>query len=407
MSYLDRLKEVSESTQFFTSRQNDIIERFEVLIAGAEEANDETVAEGYRKQIANVHKGIAFARERAEKITSALEGFEQGDWLPLYEYQLFENRFYNMEFETGNIDAPSLNESVGQFTVDVSMAEKHWLMERNIQPVFAGEFTFTIFHQLHEEVIDEFKENNRKIDHSGLFSLYNYFENFNYFIPMILFLFLLGGGFASERGKKNTLHFLKTQPISLKNIFLGKVMNATSVSVCSCMTIFGFIVLIGSLFNRFGDWAYPILHYDHPSVVATSAYTGMKSIGNNGFHFIPLGEYLVQSIGLFLLCLLFLLVLTIFLSLFFKNQLTVFTTAILIAIVGYFVSVDYFVEMAYLSPFTYFNIHKIMNGELSILFDNPSINIYTGSFVLLSAILILLIVGYLLLMKREKSVWKI
>ena len=103
---------------------------------------------------------------------------------------------------------------------------------------------------------------NRKIDNSGLFILHLYFNQYFYFIPMMLFLFLFGAGFSSEKGKRATLQFLKTQPIAEKKVYLGKGIQATVTALFSNLGLFAFVILIATIFNRFGDWHYPILHYD-------------------------------------------------------------------------------------------------------------------------------------------------
>ncbi|MBP3040475.1 ABC transporter permease [Bacillaceae bacterium Marseille-Q3522] len=363
-----------------------------------ENAIDSEIEEGWEK-------ALIFLNEQLTKNKAAVAAYEQGEWLPFYEYQLFENQFANKEFDTGSIGSVD-KDNLGEFTIDVSIAEKQWLMERNIQPVFSGDYVLTIFHNLDEDQLKgmewkQMKEANKKVDNSGLFSLYHYFDYQLYFVPMILFLFLLGGGFALERGKKPTLHFLKTQPASVKKLFFGKVIHAITVAILSCLSLFVIVLLIGSLFDRFGDWQYPILHYDSASLANSPAYTGNYSTGK-GFHFIPLGDYLVQTIILFLFVLLFLIVWTNFLSLFFKNQFTVFTTTILIGAVGYVLSSQLLTELAHLSPFTYIPITQITNGEVSVLKNNPDIHVWTGSLVLLVSTLVLLAVGYWYVSRENK-----
>lgn len=355
-------------------------------------------------EIDRYKKTLAFYKELLAKNKAALKGYAEKNLIPVLEYQLFIDRLYNNDYEDQLIGENAENygtwrDSHGQFTLDVSIAEKHWLMERHIQPLFPGEFVPTIFTHWGEDKVTEknkWEDENTKIDNSGLFSLYLFFDKYLYFVPMILFLFLLGGGFASEKGKKSTLHFLKTQPISVKNIFLGKLFNATAVATLSSVGMFVVVVLVGTCFDRLGDWQYPILHYDNTSRVLSPNYTGTPSSGY-GFHFLSLGDALVQMSVLFLLSLLFLLVLTIVLSLFIKSPLSVFAAATVIEISGYFLSRQLLTANADLSPFTYFKISKIINGEVATLVDNSRINFQTGSLVLLASTLILTIIGYLFL----------
>lgn len=84
-------------------------------------------------------EALAFNDIRKQSLENAIEGLESGNWQPLYECQLLENRWANGEFQTGNFGYHDKN-VLGVFTIEASIAEKEWLMERNIQPVFSGEF---------------------------------------------------------------------------------------------------------------------------------------------------------------------------------------------------------------------------------------------------------------------------
>uniref|UniRef100_UPI0013EC0A7F hypothetical protein n=1 Tax=Gottfriedia acidiceleris TaxID=371036 RepID=UPI0013EC0A7F len=318
--------------------------------------------------------------------------------------QLFQTRFANKEIDSGNLQN-AFKETLGQFTIDVSIAEKKWLMEHDIQPVFSGDFVPTIFTNnsaLEKDGSNKWLEMNQKLDNSGLYTLYVFFKDYFYLVPICLFILLFGSGFAIERGKKNTLYFLKTQPIDTKQIFIGKILNSTNFSLLNSIGLVLFVLIIGMLFNRFGDWEYPILFYDHPKIAISSNYTGNISYGGNGFHFIPLGVNIVQSLVLLICLLLFTIALSHLISLLFKNSLAVFATTTLTLLIGYIVSTKVIINFAYLSPFTYFNIAKITNGELSILLDQPSISIQIGCTNLFLSTIILVIIGYLLISRKNK-----
>ena len=105
---------------------------------------------------------------------------------------------------------------------------------------------------------------------------------------------------------------------------------------------------------------------------------------------------------LFLIATLFLISLSIFLSLFLKSQMGVFATTILIGVVGYVGSNMLLIDKAHLSPFTYLNIPKIINGEFSALLNNPSITFQNGTMMLFASILILFFIGHLLLSVKNR-----
>ncbi|WP_033542018.1 hypothetical protein, partial [Planococcus sp. CAU13] len=193
-----------------------------------------------------------------------------------------------------------------------------------------------------------------------------------------------------------------TQPLTARTIFMGKTLHSILVAAISSLTLFGLLLLVGTLFNRFGDWNYPVLYYDAETVATAADYTGMLS-GGLGFHFISLGTYLVNSTILFLFVLLFFLVLANFLSLFLKNTFTSFAVTLLIGAGGFVLSNYYLTGMAQWSPFTYLQIHKVANGEIGTLMNLQHLNVLTGSLVLLGSTVLLLILGLLVTGRKSNG----
>lgn len=355
--------------------------------------------------MADLEIALAFAEERLAKSNLAIEGYKKGDWRPLYEYQLFENRFANNELDTGNIEG-SMEHKTGRMAIAASLLEKQWLMEHHIRPVFPGEDVLTIFHYWKENEAHYQKmweEENRKVDSSGLFSLFLYIDRHYFFVPLVLFFLLLGGGLAAERGKRPTLHFLFTQPLLRTQIFNGKWLSSFMAAIGGSVGLVFISLLIATIFNRFGDWMYPIFVYDSASLANSPAYTGNYAQGM-GFHFIPIGEYVVQSIVLFLIVLMFLLTLTIFCSVWIKNQFSLVTFVTILVIAGYFIGTQLFPQFAHLSPFTYFHIAKIMNGETQALLDNQYVQFTTGSIVLLLLTASLIVIGNIVLHRDKRNI---
>src|SRR5699024_1125630 len=277
---------------------------------------------------------------RKQRAENAIAGMKNDEWSHIYEFQLHVNRFANEEFDTGTYGT-SIKDFIGTFTVEASIAEKEWLIENNIQPIYSGDYIRTIYYDEGftdevQHVKEKWEKHNDKTDNSGLYTLYHFFDEYVYFVPMFLFVVLLGSGFAAERGKKPTLQLLKTQPITLRNMYLGKVTHATSVVAMSSLAIIVFITVVASLVNRFGDWKYPILHYDHQQMMDAANYTGtIIEVEGRGFHFVPLGEIIWQNTLLFMLCFIFVIVVSLFLSIFLKNIFSVLTVTIFVMISGY------------------------------------------------------------------------
>ena len=289
-------------------------------------------------------------------------------------------------------------------------AQKEWMKEHDIKPVFAGTYIPNIHDQWKEEHRKEKKWNeqaNRKVDHSGLFSLFMYFRDYLYFVPLLLFLILVGAGFSGERGKRPTLQLLETLPIMKRSLFLGKVLFSSIIAIGSGIIVFLFAVLLGTVFNRFGDWMYPVLHYHSREEFQSFDFTGQRAF-EGGYHFMPLGEYLLKALLLYCCVALFLLALTNVLGLFIRQPLVVYALTGLISGAGYLLSwkLD---DFAQYSPFLYLNIPKIVNGEILTLLNNPAISVYMGCAMLLGATVFLLVVAYVGLsfekrfVKKEKS----
>ncbi|WP_210365293.1 ABC transporter permease subunit [Bacillus sp. REN3] len=346
------------------------------------------------KQLNEQEIALNAHRELADLISLAIADYKKGNYIHLIEYQLFDNRLINGEFNSSY----SVVDDIGQFTMDASIAEKQWLLKHKIRPLSSGGLLLNI-HTNTKKLSREWIVNNERIDDNGLFSLYLFFQQNAHFLPLVFLLFLVGGGLAYERGKRPTISFLRTQPVSEQAIFYGKVLHSAIVSIITCLILFGIVILIGTVFDRFGDWNYPILHYDGLSESSTTDYSGMKSI-YYGFQFIPLRLYLMQIISLFLVVLLFILILSQFLSIFIKSQFVVFVSTVFIVIGGFMASKHYLAAAAHLSPFTYLDINRIVNGEASTLLDNPALNVYTGLLVLVVSIVFLVIIATLLLKRR-------
>lgn len=356
---------------------------------------------------------IDFEEKYQEKVENAILGYHNGDWVPFHEYQLFVNKLaFERTYSPNN--TVWVPETLGRFTKLASIIEKELLIERNIRPIFPGEFIPTI-HQSWttmwgdtntrtgwggvEVDREEWERQNTKIDNSGLFSLILFFKNYIYLLPTFLILFFTGG-MAKEKGKKNTISLLKTQPISEKKVFLAKVINSSLMSLGITLLVSLIIIAIGTILNRFGDWNYPILHYNSFRTMISSGYTGFKG-SQGGFHFITLGEYLLKSIILLGVMNLFVVNLAILVSIFFKKTLAVFSCTTILLLAGYWLNWRKILEVSPYSPFTYFNLPQIINGELATIQNNPIFNVQKGLWVLNLLTCLLIGAGYLIVIQKK------
>ncbi|MFS0690904.1 ABC transporter permease subunit [Sporosarcina sp. 179-K 8C2 HS] len=397
--YLQDKQEVIDDLELFTGSYLQYqVESFEDDKKKAEEKGDETLIGYY-----NDPKSLEFLEGRLEDIRNevathveAMADYQQKEWVPFYKYQLALNEKWR--------DRGIVSDYFSPFTYAVSIAEKKWLLERNLRPVLSAEFTPTIFDNYGDKEFEKYiHDKHKKVENSGLFSLYLNFTDKFYIIPGIVLLFLVGMGFASERGKRPTLQLLLTQPVRKRDLFLGKVFTNSIIGIVGCVALFGLLALIGTLVNRFGDWAYPVLHYDRKWRDDSLSIFKEDSSVIDGFHFIPLGNYLLETMGLLLLVLWFSIVLSIFLSQFIRSKAGVIGAVVVIGVVGYVGSHKLLGNLLHLSPFTYFDVARITNGEIAVLAENYQITGMTGSLVLLVSIAFLIGIGWLIASRRDRT----
>ncbi|MHA6252868.1 ABC transporter permease subunit [Oceanobacillus sp. CAU 1775] len=369
------------------------------------ESKTTTLSENEKLLLESAKNSIIFNRDSAnlmvtmvEKLEHEVTAYQREDWKTVYDYWIeelmlwWEDPQYNDNTPTKQIDGGQ-----SDFTYLASVKEKDWLNEHQIEPVFIKNYTpytWTIYDE-YISPIDQFQWNQdtRKVSDTGLFYVYTFFTTPSYLILYVLLLFILGAGMATEKSDRRTIALLQTQPLRLKNIYFGKTFVSMLITgIIASLSVLS-MVLIGTLVNRFGDWKFPIVHYDPPSLVGTEGYTGFVA-DEGGFHFMYMGDFLLGTGALFLAGILFLLALSLFLSLFFKNTMTVFVTTIIVAAGGYVLStLETFSAFARWLPFTYLDIGKIANGQMAAVLGNEGITTSMGILSLIGAIVILLVAG--------------
>lgn len=218
----------------------------------------------------------------------------------------------------------------------------------------------------------------------------------------MIILFLVGIGFASERGKRPTLQLLLTQPVRKRDLFLGKVFTNSIIGIGGFVGFFGLLVFIGTLANRFGDWAHPVLHYDQKWIDDPFSIVDGESSILEGFHLMPLGYYLLETVALLLLVFWFSIVLSIFLSQFIRSKVGVIGALAATIVAGYIGSHKLLGDFLHLSPFTYFDVARITNGEIAVLAENYQITVMTGSLVLLASIIGLIAIGWWMGSRKDR-----
>ncbi len=375
------------------------IRRYEELIEQANEKGEDGEA-NYAHNIPMFEQMIEKAQEEAELADQSAIAFGKGDWGPVYTHRLYVERW----FEEYKESQESMEGALTYFGYEAVIARTEWMQQHDVRPVFLGGYIPNIHDRWKPEDRNEqvlFEKGNREADHSGLFVLYSVFRDYLFVIPLVLLLYLTGAGLATERGKRPTLRLLSTLPLTRRSLFLGKVVNASVVSVLSAAGVFLFTMVIGAVFNRFGDWMYPVLQYHTKQEVQSFDFTGLRAF-EGGYGFIPLGDYLLQALLLYVCITLFLVALTNSLGLVIRQPFAVYLLTALLAVGGSLLSGQWKALAPY-SPFLYLDLPKILNGETATLLNNPSVSVYTGSAILLIWAGLMVIVLYAVLSLKGRT----
>ena len=190
--------------------------------AEAEKSGDEEMVKFYGEvELQRIETMLAHYREVLAHYEMGKRAYEQKDWQTYNQFQLYQNRSMLGEFNNEYMGISGLIGSDSYVQLEASKAEKEWLIKHEIQPIISGMMISTIYDSWPDkESKKRHVEWNRKVDNNGLFSLYLYLDNFVYFIPMLLLLFVSGAGFAGEKGKRPTIQTLQTQPVAYAVGFL-------------------------------------------------------------------------------------------------------------------------------------------------------------------------------------------
>lgn len=352
---------------------------------------EEARLEAAPRTISDMQAWLEHAQLQDERSKEMLTAYQEEDWNTYYDYWIYQNQLNKGEIE---VRGSEIMTDITSFTYNASITEKELLAKRQFRPVLPSEYVYTIYEEpshLYEQI--KWKKETQRLDSTGLFYLYTFFDWFIYMIPLGLLVFLLGAGFTTEKGKKRTLFLLETQPISKTGIFTGKTVISIMITLGTALGLMVLMILLGTIGNRLGDWMFPVLHYDTPDIVDSLNYAGITNT-EGGFHFITMGSYLIETSLLFLATLLFLIVLSLFISLFTESRMNTFVMTGVLAIGGYYLATTSAVSsISPFLPFTYLNIGKIANGEIATVLNNSFIHPWMGIGVLLVSTIILLGIG--------------
>ena len=347
------------------------IENEEIELKKAEESGEASEIETIEGKIERF-KGLILWREQW------LEDYTTSNWQSIFQEDIAQLE----EVEAGHAGIGVEEQNVGNFTIRVTKEETEWLMEQELEPVAHDSHFFffhpTIYDQFTGKSLEAWKKLTKRYGETGLTYLYQMMPNYYLTIIILIGLFIFGNTISAESiGKKRGLHFFFVQPIPKMRLFMAKYVSGLLYLIAFILLIVA-APLVSSLFTKgIGSLQYPVLIYEGAIPNPFGDEFTRLSAENDLFHFIPMGEYFLQAIGLALVLAFFLYSLYLLISFFIKSP-----TINLLIVSGLTFGGMMALSPSKFNPFTYVDIHRVLNGEIAALSIDPSIHFQNGVILL-------------------------
>lgn len=354
-----------------------------------ENGNSENVQalEAYLKQMP---EGI-IKRERF------IQNYEQGNWQEIHKNNLAHfsghlNPEFNMDLLSYYID----EQNISPFTIRANLEEKEWMLAKDIEPFsqvthyFGSAYLPTIHDQFTGKVSERWESETNRYGTQGLYFIYQMIQAL--YIPIVILIgcFIFGNNISTENSKKKKgLYFYFVQPINRGKFFAVKYLSGLT-------SILGFVLLLvlvpflcGFFIDGLGSLQYPVFVYEGSKPSSLGPMYNRLNPLEDPFHFIDLIDYLGQAFVLTVVLTIFLYSFYYTLILLVKNPSVTMIIVTLVTYVGISLTPTRF------NPFTYVDIHKVLNGETATLAFNPSITFQNGIITLIFFTCLLSAIGYL------------
>lgn len=316
-----------------------------------------------------------------------LKGYEEEDWATLLNLEIedvahdYESNLFKREYYTSSW--PTL------FTQETRLEQNKWLRDKKIVPVLPiDSFSWLTVYDVAfsvendpEEILKNFVEkHSKKYSSTGVYYLNHVFGLLFGVLGAGFFLFLFGDIVTKEGLRRNgPINLLQTQPIHRGKIVVSKFIT---VLILSALILIGtgiISLLLGTVFDRFGDWNYPVLIY-----------------GEEYMHsFMNMSTFIIKSMMLFFMVLLFCFSLLFLFSILTKKALIALGLTLVALFMGIRLSEESVLSsFAPYVPFHYFAAPQVVTMELAATLKNFSFTFTNGLVVLGISSAVLLAVTY-------------
>lgn len=363
-------------------------------------ANLEGTLEGMETQLSKIEEGTTdfeIFNNIYEKQRDEVDAYKEEDWPAVFNRQIellpadLNSNIANRQYYTSSF--PTL------FTMETRRAQYNWLIEKDIEPVFwlwdvSWKTAYDLYYPMAGVGDDDFQreiveEYSNQYSSTGIYFT-NHVANLLFSMGGVFFFLLLFGDIVTKEGlgTNGSIHLLRTQPINRHSILVSKFMSVLFLSFVFLAGIGGIAVVLGTVFDRLGDWNYPVLVYGE----------------EYSFEFINMGTFILKSALLFFMVLLFSYSLLFLFSLLTKRTIIALGLTIITILLGMQLSDQAVLSsFAHFIPFHYLSTPKIVTMEMAASLKNFNFNYANGMMVLGVGSGILLVATYLLSLFQYKQ----
>lgn len=324
-----------------------------------------------------------------------LKGYEDENWATLLKLEIedvaddYESNLYKREYYTSSW--PTL------FTQETRLEQNKWLRDNKIVPVLPIDYhswltvydvVFAVENGPEEFFKDYVEEHSKKYSSTGVYYLNHVFGLLFGVLGVGFFLFLFGDIVTKEGLSRNgPINLLQTQPIHRRKIVVSKFITVLLLSALILIGTGIISLLLGAIFDRFGDWNYPVLIY-----------------GEEYMHsFMNMSTFLIKSMVLYFMVLVFCFSLLFLFSILTKKALIALGLTLVTLFMGIRLSEESVLSsFAPFVPFHYFATPQVVTMELAATLENFSFTFTNGLVVLGISSAVLMLVTYVVSVVQYK-----
>lgn len=372
-----------------TVRSLEILDNLKYQLEGSEKRLSELEKEAQESQ--NDHSDynheLEYYRTSVPLLEKEMQGLTTGNWVTWAKSNSLSRNFDEMISSKQDWESTYPT----RFTLETHQSMLVWFAERNIEPIWPSDFWITKYDEVFDEGLEPIIRGNFEKRHAsnGSYFSYHLFEHLFTFIGVVFFLFLFSDIVTKEgEGRNGPIHLLRTQPMHKDLVLFSKFCSVFLMTLCILLGVFVLTTVLGTVFDRFGDWDYPILIYDK----------------EYAYQWMPLGWFLLKSTGLFILILLFSYSLLFFFSVLTNRAIISIGITLTLLILGINWAEQSVLSVnAHFLPFHYLNVFPIVSNEYAVLHDSFEFSYQNGVFSLMSCSIILLFFTYVLSVYRYRT----